>query len=67
VVYEYVQPRFRKRVYQRKTVVCENGHMTTAPAPERVGEKTRYDASFVAHVVTSQRIVRPHDATFSNR
>lgn len=54
VVYEYVQPHFRKRVYQRQTVRCENGHMTTAPAPERVGEKIRYDASFIAHLVTSK-------------
>lgn len=54
VVYEYVQPHFRKRVYQRETLSCRCGHIVTAPAPDRVGEKTRYGASFVAHLAVSK-------------
>ncbi len=53
-VYEYVQPFFRKRVYQRETLSCRCGHIVTAPAPDRVGDKTRYGASFIAHLVVSK-------------
>ncbi|HEY5455427.1 MAG TPA: transposase, partial [Acidothermaceae bacterium] len=30
------------------------GHIITAPAPDRVGDKTRYGASFIAHLVVSK-------------
>jgi transposase len=53
-VYEYVQPHFRKRVYRRETLACRCGHVVTAPAPERVGEKTRYAPSFIAHLIVSK-------------
>ena len=53
-VYEYVQPHFRKRIYRRETRSCRCGHIVTAPAPVRVGEKTRYAPSFVAHLVVSK-------------
>jgi len=53
-IIEYVRPHFRKRVYRRETLACRCGHMVTAPAPERVGEKTRYASSFVAHLVVSK-------------
>lgn len=53
-VVEYVRPHFRKRVYQRETLACRCGHIVTAPAPERVGEKTKYAPSFVAHLVVSK-------------
>jgi transposase len=53
-VYEYVQPHFRKRIYQRETLSCRCGHIVTAPAPTRLGEKTRYAPSFVAHLVVSK-------------
>jgi transposase len=53
-VYEYVQPHFRKRVYLRETLACRCGHIVTAPGPARVGEKTRYAPSFVAHLVVSK-------------
>jgi transposase len=53
-VIEYVRPHFRKRVYQRETLACRCGRIVTAPAPERVGEKTRYAPSFVAHLVVSK-------------
>lgn len=53
-VYEYVQPHFRKRVYLRETLSCRCGYIVTAAAPERVGDKTRYAPSFVAHLVVSK-------------
>jgi transposase len=53
-VYEYVRPHFRRRIFQRETLACRCGHIVTAPAPDRVGEKTRYAASFVAHLVVSK-------------
>jgi transposase len=57
-VFEYVQPHFRKRIYRRETLSCRCGHIVTAPAPDRVGEKTRYAASFIAHLVVSKVTVR---------
>jgi transposase len=54
-VYEYVQAHFRRRVYQRQTVACACGrHIVTAPAPDRVGDKTQYAPSFMAHVVVTK-------------
>jgi len=53
-VIEYVRPHFRRRVFQRETLSCRCGHIVTAPAPDRVGEKTRYAPSFVAHLVVSK-------------
>ncbi len=40
--YEYVSAHFRKRVHLRQTLSCSCGHIITAKAPERMGEKTRY-------------------------
>jgi len=54
VVWEYVQPFFRKRVYERETVRCSCGCIETAPAPERMGDKTRYAPSFVAHLIVNK-------------
>lgn len=53
-VYEYVQPHFRKRIYRRETLTCRCGHIVTAPAPDRVGEKTRYAPSFIAHLIVTK-------------
>jgi transposase len=53
-IYEYVQPHFRKRIYRRETLSCQCGHIVTAPAPDRVGEKTRYAPSFIAHLIVSK-------------
>jgi transposase len=53
-IYEYVQPHFRRRIYQRETLACRCGYIVTARAPDRVGEKTRYAPSFVAHLVNSK-------------
>lgn len=51
---EYVRPHFRRRIFQRETLACRCGQIVTAPAPVRVGEKTRYAASFVAHLIVSK-------------
>lgn len=53
-VFEYVQPYFRKRVYQRETLSCRCGHIVTAKAPNRVGEKTRFAPSFIAHLIVNK-------------
>lgn len=54
-VYEYVSPHFRKRIYQRETLACGCGrHIVTAPAPDRVGDKTQYAPSFMTHVVVTK-------------
>lgn len=52
--YEYVSPHFRKRVHLRQTLSCSCGHIITAKAPARMGEKTRYAPSFIAHLCTSK-------------
>lgn len=55
VTWSYVPAHFRKHVHMRETVACRcGGHVITAPAPERWSEKTRYDASFVAHLIVSK-------------
>ena len=55
VTWSFVPSHFRKHVHLRETVACRcGGHVVTAPAPERWSEKTRYDASFVAHVMVSK-------------
>lgn len=55
VTWSFVPGHFRKHVHIRETVACRcGGHVVTAPAPERWSEKTRYDASFVAHLVVSK-------------
>ena len=55
VTWSFVPAHFRKHVRMRETVACRcGGHVVTAPAPERWSDKTRYDASFVAHVIVSK-------------
>jgi transposase len=53
-VIEYVRPHFRRRIFQRETLACRCGHIVTAPASDRVGEKTRYAPTFVAHLVVTK-------------
>lgn len=53
-VFEYVQPHFRRRIYLRETLSCRCGCIITAKAPDRVGDKTRYAPSFVAHLVVNK-------------
>ncbi|MEZ4222535.1 MAG: IS66 family transposase [Polyangiaceae bacterium] len=53
-VYEWIPGRFRRRIFQRETLSCRCGFIVTAPAPERVGEKTRYAPSFIAHLIVNK-------------
>lgn len=61
-IYSYVPGYFRRRILTREVVACRcGGCIVTAPAPERWSEKTRYDSSFVAHIIVSKcLIVTPH-------
>ena len=53
--WSYVPAYFRKHVHMRETVACRcGGHVITAPPPDRWSEKTRYDASFVSHLIVSK-------------
>lgn len=55
VVIEYVPAHFVQHVYARETRACSCGeYIVTAPAPDRVGDGTRYAPSFVAHLVVSK-------------
>lgn len=51
---EYVPGYFRRRIYLRQTLSCRCGCVITAKAPARVGEKTRYAPSFLAHLCVSK-------------
>src|SRR5690606_24534704 len=51
---EYVPGYFRRRIYLRQTLSCRCGCIITAKAPERVGDKTRYAPSFLAHLCVSK-------------
>ena len=54
-VWSYVAAHIRRHVHSRQVCACRCGaHVVTAPAPERWSDKTRYDASFVAHLVVSK-------------
>lgn len=54
-VYEYVASHFRCRVYKRETLACGCGkYIVTAAPPDRVGDRTQYAPSFVAHVVVAK-------------
>jgi transposase len=51
-VWGYVPGYFRRRVIHRETVACSCGdYIATAPAPPRVLGQSKYDASFLAHLV----------------
>lgn len=57
-VYSYVPGHFRRRIWTREVVACRcGGCIITAPAPPRWDEKTRYDSSFVAHLIVSKCLV----------
>lgn len=57
-IYSYVPGYFRRVITTREVAACRcGGCVVTAPAPERWSEKTRYDSSFVAHLVVSKCLV----------
>lgn len=56
--YSYVPGYFRRVIRTREVVACRcGGCIITAPAPDRWAEKTRYDSSFVAHLVVSKCLI----------
>ena len=61
-IYSYVPGYFRRKIITREVIACRcGGCVITAPPPERWSDKTRYDSSFVAHLVVSKcLIVTPH-------
>lgn len=57
-IYSYVPGYFRRVIRTREVVACRcGGCVITAPPPERWAEKTRYDASFVGHLVVSKCLI----------
>ncbi len=57
-IFAYVPGYFRRVIHTREVVACRcGGCVVTAPAPERWAEKTRYESSFVAHLVVSKCLV----------
>jgi transposase len=58
----YVPGYFRRTVIHRESVACRcGGCVITAPAPTRWSDKTRYESSFVAHLVVSKcLVITPH-------
>lgn len=55
VEYEYVAGFFRRRVHRRETLACTTcRHIVTAPAPDRISDKTAYGPGFVAHLITAK-------------
>lgn len=57
-IYSYVPGYFRRVVHTREVVACRcGGCVLTAPAPERWSDNTRYDSSFVAHLVVSKCLI----------
>jgi transposase len=53
-VIDYVPGYFRRHVNLRETLSCRCGYIVTAPAPDRVAEKTRYAPGFIAHLAVSK-------------
>lgn len=57
-IYSYIPGYFRRQIRTREVVACRcGGCVITAPAPARWAEKTRYDSSFVAHLVVSKCLI----------
>lgn len=54
-VLKYIPGRFVREVFQRETLKCKCGeYMVTAPPPEKASEGSRYDETFVAHLMVSK-------------
>jgi transposase len=52
---EYIPGYFRRRIHRRETLACRCGqYVVTAPAPERVTDKTAYGPGFRAHLITAK-------------
>ena len=54
-LWSYVPGHFRRRVIHRETVACACGdYIQAAPPPPRVLGQSKYDASFLAHLVVAK-------------
>jgi transposase len=54
-VFEYLPARFIQREHIQEVLACACGeHIVTAEVPAKVFEKGRYDASFIAHLITAK-------------
>ncbi len=54
-VFEYVPARFIQHEHIQETLACACGeHIVTAEAPVKVVDKGRYDAGFIAHLITAK-------------
>ena len=54
-IYEYVPAQFLKRVIERETVKCKScDFITTADAPKRVLNQSKYGAGFAAHLCVNK-------------
>lgn len=54
-VFEYIPARFIQHEHIQEVLACPCGeHIVTAETPSKVIEKGRYDASFIAHLVTAK-------------
>jgi len=51
----YIPGRFVREVFRRETLKCSCGkYIVTAPAPAKALEGSRYDETFVAHIMVSK-------------
>ena len=54
-VFEYVPARFLQHEHIQETLACSCGeYIVNAEAPAKVVDKGRYDASFIAHLITAK-------------
>lgn len=54
-VFRYIPGRFVREDFQREVLKCSCGkYMVTAPPPEKACEGSRYDETFVAHLMVSK-------------
>jgi transposase len=54
VTYSFVAAHVRRRVHRRETLACACGYIVSAPPPDRVFERTPYEASLVAHLIVAK-------------
>jgi len=54
-ILRFIPGRFVREVFQLETLKCKCGeHIITAPPPEKATEGSRYDETFVAHLMVSK-------------
>jgi len=53
-IIDFVSAHLRRRVFHSETLACACGHVISAPAPARFGDKGQFGPSLVAHVVVAK-------------